>query len=102
MFFRTWLILSLLNPIILLSKEKTPPFLTRVISHKGGILFSPINYTVSPSPILEIKDLHPSFRQGGQVLAKNSRGLFLTNLGTGRIYEWTGNEIKGDWKRMEG
>ncbi|NBO50268.1 MAG: hypothetical protein EBU80_11230 [Chitinophagia bacterium] len=87
MFFRTWLILSLLNPIILLSKEKTPPFLTRVISHKGGILFSPLSYIGTPSSFLEIKDLQSSLIQGGQVVAKNSRGLFLTNLGTGRIYE---------------
>lgn len=101
MFFRTWLILSLLSPIILLSKEKTPPFLTRVISHKGGILFSPLSYIGTPSSFLEIKDLQSSLIQGGQVLAKNSRGLFLTNLGTGRIYEWTGNEIKGDWKRID-
>lgn len=101
MFFRTWLILSLLSPIILLSKEKTPPFLTRVISHKGGILFSPLSYIGTPSFFLEIKDLQSSLIQGGQVLAKNSRGLFLTNLGTDRIYEWTGNEIEGDWKRID-
>jgi hypothetical protein len=85
----------------LFAQEKPGPFISRLISYPSPVLIFNFQSTVKEMPIHKINDLHPSFKFSGQALSKNPNGLFLTPLGTGRIYQWSGNEKMGKWRRID-
>ena len=67
------------------------------MQEKGNVLvFSPY-----PSRPLEINDLPTNFKQSGQVLTKTKKGLFLNQLGTGRIYQLELEKNEYRWNRID-
>ena len=77
--------------------DSTPPIIKRLMQEKGNVLvFSP--YMSRP---LEINDLPSNFKQSGQVLTKTKKGLFLNQLGTGRIYQLEQEKNQYRWNRID-
>lgn len=85
----------------LVAQEKPGPFLQRIIAHKSPVLIFNFQSSVNEMPIHKIFDLTPTFKFSGQSITKSSKGLFLNHLGTGRIYQWQGDEASGQWRRID-
>ena len=91
----------LMGTNLLRGLEKPAPFIKRILSHQGPVLLFNFQPSVSELPVLKIKDLPATFQFSGQGITKNSKGLFLNHIGTGRIYQWIGNATLGEWKRID-
>ena len=85
----------------LVAQEKPGPFLQRILSHKSPVLIFNFQSSTNEMPIHKILDLTPTFTFSGQAITKSSKGLFLNHLGTGRIYQWKGDEASGQWTRID-
>lgn len=88
-------------PLYLFSLEKPIKFLSRIICENSSVLVFNYQQTGNAQPLLKLYDLPPGFEITGQSITKNSKGLFLNHLGTGRIYKWIGNANKGYWERID-
>ena len=82
-------------------QSKQHDFITRILSHPGPVEIFSFELSSNTMPILDIKDLKGTFQFSGQSLNKNSKGLFLNPVGTGRIYKWNGSPQAGNWKRID-
>lgn len=91
----------LISNNFLVAEEKPGPFIARIISYPSPVLVFNFQSAVNQMPIHLIKDLPPTFKFSGQTLTKNRNGLFLNHLGTGRIYQWKGDEHIGKWVRID-
>jgi hypothetical protein len=90
-----------LHVFLLYGKEKPKPFIQRILSHKGPLLIYNFQPSVNDLPVLNIKDLPATFQFSGQGLTKNNKGLFLHQIGTGRMYRWEGDAQLGEWERID-
>jgi hypothetical protein len=95
------IIIIFLLPLISFSKEKPPAFIAKIIASKSPVLIYSFQSALPTMPILEITDLQKAFQYTGQALTKNSKGLFLNHLGTGRVYKWLGDSQEGYWQRTD-
>ena len=84
-----------------ISQTKQHDFLTRILSSPGSVEIFNFELSSNTMPIFDIKDLKRTFQFSGQALNKNSRGLFLNPIGTGRIYKWNGTPNTGYWERQD-
>jgi cbb3-type cytochrome oxidase subunit 3 len=94
-------IFFLLYPLFVFSKEKPQSFIAKIIGSRSPVLVYNFQSSTSSMPILKITDLKPTFNFSGQALTKNNKGLFLNPLGTGRVYQWVGDQYLGEWKRID-
>ena len=101
MFLRKLLFLLLIIPINSFAKEKPPAFISKILNYPGPVFIYNFKTAVPTMPLLQINDLPGTFKFSGQALTKNKKGLFLNHLGTGRIYQWSGNSQDGYWKRID-
>lgn len=85
----------------LFAQEKPGRFISRIISSPSPVLVFNFRSDVSQMPIHLIKDLPPTFKYSGQNITKNTKGLYLNQLGTGRVYKWKGDENLGSWVRID-
>lgn len=90
-----------LHAFLLYGKEKPKPFIQRILSHNGPVLIYNFQPSVNDLPVLNIKDLPATFQFSGQGLTKNNKGLFLHQIGTGRMYRWEGDAQLGEWERID-
>jgi len=97
----TFLSIIFSTPLYLFSVEKPIKFLSRIISESSSVLVFNYQQTGDSPPLIKLNDLPPGFEITGQSISKNSKGLFLNHLGTGRIYRWIGNADRGFWKRID-
>lgn len=82
-------------------EEKPKPFLSRILRHKGSVLLFNFQHSINDIPVYKINDLHVTFDYTGQGITKNSKGLFLHHIGTGRVYKWRGDAQAGEWIRID-
>lgn len=95
-----WIFLLFISQLSV-AQTKQHDFLTRILSYPGPVEIFNFELSSNTMPIVDIKDLKKTFQFSGQALNKNSKGLFLNPIGTGRIYKWNGTPQIGKWERQD-
>ena len=92
-----FLALILFNSIINAQDVKVPAIVKRLTQEAR-----PVNvFTYKINKLVKTDDLPESFTYAGQDITKSSKGIFLNQLGTGRIYELVTKDGVSNWQRID-
>jgi hypothetical protein len=90
-------VLVLVSGITIAQEAKVPAIVKR-------LQYEPRPVKVFSSTInkyIATDDLPETFNNAGQEITKSSKGIFLNQLGTGRIYKLSSTEGEFEWKRID-
>jgi hypothetical protein len=91
-------LVSVLFASILNAQDVKVPAIVKRLTQESR----PVNvFTYKINKLIKNDDLPESFTYAGQDITKSSKGIFLNQLGTGRIYELVTKDGVSTWQRID-
>lgn len=90
-------VLVLVSSITIAQEAKVPAIVKRLQYETRPVKV----FSSTMNKFIATDDLPETFNNAGQEITKSSKGIFLNQLGTGRIYKLSSTEGEFEWKRID-